>query len=240
MRLDEFTQKAVFEPLEMMDTMFLPLDRPIPERIQGRIVPTEPRSAALRGREIMDAFSHLADGASMPAGKPGGEHLSANWTPYDLIQEWNGRHIGEDIPCGVVHDENAAWLWGVAGNAGLFSTARDLAKLGEMYLNGGMYNGKQVLSSAAIRIAGQDYRTPSWNDGAAGLAACSTRRAVGTCSSGSFGHTGFTGTVMWIDPTHEVVVVLLTNRLQFTRANQHILRVRRLLANAVFAEIAKA
>jgi CubicO group peptidase (beta-lactamase class C family) len=45
---------------------------------------------------------------------------------------------------------------------------------------------------------------------------------------------------MWIDPTHEVVVVLLTNRLQFTRANQHILRVRRLLANAVFAEIAKA
>lgn len=243
MRLDEFTQKAVFEPLEMMDTMFLPLDRPIPERIQGRIVPTEPRSAALRGREIMDAFSNLADGASMTAGKPGGEHLSANWTPYDLIQEWNGRHIGEDIPCGVVHDENAAWLWGVAGNAGLFSTARDLAKLGEMYLNGGMYNGKQVLSSAAIRIARQDLtgHLPGNDRRGLGWQLAVPGGPLGDLApSGSFGHTGFTGTVMWIDPTHEVVVVLLTNRLQFTRANQHILRVRRLLANAVFAEIAKA
>ena len=78
--------------------MFLPLDRPIPES-SGRIVPTEPRSAALRGREIMDAFSNLADGASMPAGSRWGALICGELT-HDLIQEWNGRHIGEDIPAG--------------------------------------------------------------------------------------------------------------------------------------------
>lgn len=219
MALDEFVRERIFAPLEMKDTMFLSLDRPVPDRIRERLVPTESRSATLRGREIMEAFAKLEMGVSQ--------------------REWNARHIPGDIPCGVVHDENAAWLGGVAGNAGLFSTAADLLKFGEMYLNEGVYNGRPILSSAAIRIAQRD-----WTEGLPG----DDHRGLGwqfatpggplgdLAPPGCFGHTGFTGTVMWIDPEHEVVVVLLTNRLQFTRSNQHILRVRRLFANTVFAE----
>ena len=236
MRLDEFTRERIFCPLEMKDTMFLPLDEPVPPGIRERLVPTEPRTAALRGREVMEAFAQLEIGASTPYRRYGPE----NDRLHNLELEWKTRHIAGDIPCGVVHDENAAWLHGVAGNAGLFSTAEDLLKFGEMYLNEGAYNQKPILSSAVIRLAQRN-----WTEGLPG----DCHRGLGwqfatpggplgdLAPSGCFGHTGFTGTVMWIDPKHEVVAVLLTNRLQFTRSNQHILRVRRLFANTVFAEV---
>lgn len=236
MRLDEFTRERVFVPLEMKDTMFLPLDRPVPDSIGERLVPTEPRSVTLRGREITEAFAKLEIEASMPDGT----HSTGNYRLHDLQREWSLRHIAGDIPCGVVHDENAAWLGGVAGNAGLFSTARDLVKLGEMYLNEGVYNGRRILGNSAIRIAtrdwtgglpGNDHRGLGWQFATPG-------GPLGDLTSpGCFGHTGFTGTVIWIDPKHEIVAVLLTNRLQFTRSNQHILRVRRLFINAVFTDV---
>ncbi len=219
MALDEFTRQRIFDPLEMTDTMFLSLDRPVPDRIRERLVPTESRSATSRGREIMEAFAQLEMAASQ--------------------REWNARHIAGDIPCGVVHDENAAWLDGVAGNAGLFSTAEDLLKFGEMYLNEGVYNGQPILSSSAIRIAQRNWTEGLPGDEHRGLAwqfATPGGPLGDLAPPGCFGHTGFTGTVMWIDPKDEVVVVLLTNRLQFPRSNQHILRVRRLFANTVFAE----
>lgn len=244
MTLDDFTRELIFEPLEMGDTMFLPLDKPVPDRIRRRLVPTEPRSATLRGREIMEAFAAF----KMPDSIPDARHIneySRRHGPEDCKQrnverEWSVRHIAGDIPCGVVHDENAAWLGGVAGNAGLFSTAEDLLKFGEMYLNEGIYNGKSILSSSAIRLATQDWTRGLPGDDHRGLGwqfATPGGPLGDLAPPGCFGHTGFTGTVIWIDPKHEIVAVLLTNRLQFTRSNQHILRVRRLFINTVFAEI---
>lgn len=238
MTLDKFAREKIFDPMEMKDTMFLPLDRPVPDRIRGRLVPTEPRSATSRGREIMEAFAQPEMAAAMCSGR----HSPESCNRHNRQREWIARHIAGDIPCGVVHDENAAWLGGVAGNAGLFSTAANLLKFGEMYLNKGVYNGRPILSSAAIRIAQRNWTAGLPGDDHRGLAwqfATPGGPLGDLAPPGCFGHTGFTGTVMWIDPEHEVVAVLLTNRLQFTRSNQHILRVRRLFANAVFAEVTK-
>jgi CubicO group peptidase (beta-lactamase class C family) len=216
MRLDDFTREMIFTPLDMKDTMFLPLDKSLPDNIRARILPTEPRSAVLRGKEIMAAFAGLNK------------------------REWALRHIAGDIPCGVVHDENSAWFGGVAGNAGLFSTAMDLFKFGQMYLNGGTYKGKSILSNAAVRVAQRNWTVNLPGDDERGLGwqlAVPGGPLGDLVPQGCFGHTGFTGAVIWIYPKGELIVVFLTNRLLFTRSNKHILRVRRLLANTVFKEI---
>ena len=225
-RLDVFTKEMIFDPLEMNDTMFLPLDQPIPKGIRERLVPTESRSSTIRGNELAKAFRNF-----------GQKDLHYQ---HSLKDEWDLRHIEGGIPCGVVHDENAAWLWGVAGNAGLFSTASDLGKFGEMYLNEGIYGKRRILSERIIHSAYQNWTQGLPGDECRGFSwqFATPGGSLGDFApSGCFGHTGFTGTVIWIDPKNKVTIVLLTNRLQFTRENQHILKVRRLFANAVFKEI---
>jgi CubicO group peptidase (beta-lactamase class C family) len=116
---------------------------------------------------------------------------------------------------GEVHDENAYALGGVAGHAGLFSTAADLSIFAQMMLNGGTYDGVNIISDSTVslftrRTAG--HRALGWDtaDGDAGSGQYLTERA--------YGHTGFTGTSMWIDPDREMFVVLLTNRVHAARA----------------------
>jgi CubicO group peptidase (beta-lactamase class C family) len=118
---------------------------------------------------------------------------------------------------GEVHDENAYALGGVAGHAGLFSTAKDLAVFAQMMLNGGVYDGVRVLSDSAValftrRTAGT--RALGWDtgDGAGGAGRYLTERA--------YGHTGYTGTSMWIDPDREMFVILLTNRVHAAKARR--------------------
>ena len=125
---------------------------------------------------------------------------------------------------GEVHDENSASLGGVAGHAGLFSTAAEVAALGQLYLDGGVYNGVRLLQpetvAETVRVqAGSDEnpRGLGW-----------LQRSSDYSSSGhwfghrSFGHTGFTGTSLWVDPGRELVVVLLTNRVYYGRDPQPI------------------
>lgn len=118
---------------------------------------------------------------------------------------------------GEVHDENAWALGGVAGHAGLFSTAADLSIFAQMMLNRGEYNGVRIVSDSAVsyftkRTAGT--RALGWDtadgEGSSGL----------YLSGGSYGHTGFTGTSMWIDPDREMFVILLTNRVHAPRARR--------------------
>ena len=120
---------------------------------------------------------------------------------------------------GEVHDENAYALGGVAGHAGLFSTAADLSIFAQMMLNGGTYDGVHVLSEPTVslfthRAAGPGHRALGWDtaDGDYGSGRYLTERA--------YGHTGFTGTSIWIDPDREMFVILLTNRVHAARA-QH-------------------
>jgi len=236
MTLDDFTREMIFEPLEMKDTMFLPLNKPVPDRIRERLVPTEPQVCHFARQGDNGGICRARDGIFRARWKalPGELDAAQTTTPMERTA------YRRDIPCGVVHDENAAWLGGVAGNAGLFSTAQDLANFGQMYLNEGVHSGRHILSSSAIRIATQDWTAGLPGDDNRGLGwqfATPGGPLGDLMPPGCFGHTGFTGTVIWIDPKHEVVAVLLTNRLQFTRSNQHILRVRRLFINTVFAGI---
>lgn len=134
---------------------------------------------------------------------------------------------------GEVHDENASRFDGVSGHAGLFSTADDLARVARMWLNGGTLDGVRFASapSVALFTAVQDsllskralgWETPTGSNSAG-------RRL----SARAFGHTGFTGTSLWIDPSRDLFVVLLTNRVNPTRENRKIGGVRTALADAV-------
>jgi CubicO group peptidase (beta-lactamase class C family) len=116
---------------------------------------------------------------------------------------------------GEVHDENAYALGGVAGHAGLFSTAADLSVFAQMMLNGGEYNGVQIISRPTVEL---------FTSRAVGHRALGWDTAEGDYGSGrylgptAYGHTGFTGTSMWIDPERQMFVILLTNRVHAARA----------------------
>jgi serine-type D-Ala-D-Ala carboxypeptidase len=109
---------------------------------------------------------------------------------------------------GEVHDENAYALGGVAGHAGLFSTAADLSVFAQMMLNGGEYNGVRVFSDSTVAVftrGGAGWRALGWNT-CPGSGSCG-RQLAGT----AYGHTGFTGTSIWIDPERQLFVIVLTN-----------------------------
>ncbi|MBA3656967.1 MAG: serine hydrolase [Gemmatimonadaceae bacterium] len=140
---------------------------------------------------------------------------------------------------GLVHDENAWALGGVSGHAGLFSTAPDLAIFAQMLLNGGTYKGIRILKPSTISrwTARQDpgssralgWDTPSGQSSAGHYFAAR-----------SFGHTGFTGTSIWIDPERNLFVILLTNRVNETRQNNRHVPLRRDVADAVQRSITDA
>lgn len=118
---------------------------------------------------------------------------------------------------GIVHDENAASLGGVAGHAGLFSTAGDLSRFCRMMLNGGELEGVRIFRPETIRqfttrIDPEDSRCLGWDspdgESSGGI----------YLSQKSYGHTGFTGTSVWIDPEYEIYVILLTNAVHPNRS----------------------
>jgi len=146
---------------------------------------------------------------------------------------------------GKVHDERAYYLGGVSAHAGIFSSGHDLARFARMYLNGGTLDGVRVVQPATIAqftaftdstfsnrgigwqkpdLPGMKFATPS------------SAWAGHLMSTRAFGHTGFTGTSIAIDPSRDLFVVLLTNRVDPTRNNNKISEVRRQLADSVVAE----
>lgn len=133
---------------------------------------------------------------------------------------------------GVVHDENARAIGGVSGHAGFFSSARDLAIFAQMILNGGHYGSVRILRPTTV--ARWTSRQDADTSRALGWDTPSGRSSAGRFfSPRSFGHTGFTGTSIWIDPVKDMYVVLLTNRVNPTRENTRVFRLRRDVADAV-------
>ncbi|MEN0110984.1 MAG: serine hydrolase domain-containing protein [Planctomycetota bacterium] len=191
--LDEFAAEQIFRPLGMSDTGF----RPSPE-LAARAAATEPRSVSF----------------GEPAQEPYPTH--AERKPADML-------------CGEVHDPRAALLGGVAGHAGLFSTAGDLARYAAMMLGAGKLGGgelsghglggdamgeSRVLSPATVaeftrpRDVSGARRTAGW-DARSGYS--SNRGEL--MSPAAYGHGGFTGTSLWIDPGHDLFVIFLSSRL---------------------------
>jgi len=133
---------------------------------------------------------------------------------------------------GVVHDENARAIGGVSGHAGFFSSARDLAIFAQMMLNGGHYGTVRILRPTTI--ARWTSRQDADTSRALGWDTPSGRSSAGRFfSPRSFGHTGFTGTSIWIDPVKDMYVVLLTNRVNPSRENTRVFQLRRDVADAV-------
>ena len=142
---------------------------------------------------------------------------------------------------GEVHDENAYALGGVAGHAGLFSTAQDIAVYAAMWLNKGTYRGQAILSPQIVRVATAEHVGGPEPRGLGWLLPSRTHSSGGDLApSHSFGHTGFTGTSLWCMPEHDTGIILLTNRVHAgrDRGNIHALRAR--FANAVLASISSA
>ncbi len=181
--VDQFAAENIFAPLGMTTTGYKPLER-FGEGLRSRIAPTEKRGGNRRVESTGESS--------------GGE------------ERWMR---------GEVHDPRAWLLGGVAGHAGLFSTAEDLAIYCQMILNGGEYRGQRVLSPLAVRRMTEG--RPSGGNGGEGVV-----RGLGwdiftgysanrgdLFPIGSFGHTGFTGTSLWLDPSSQTFVVFLSNRV---------------------------
>ena len=152
-------------------------------RLQSRIAPTEKR----RGQ-----MNYLGDSGE------------------------NAGPQGEQWLRGQVHDPTSFRMNGVAGHAGLFSTANDLAIFCQMILNGGTYNGARILSPMGVATMTRP-RAIAENGSARGLgwdiATSFSTNKGDLFPLGSFGHTGFTGTSMWIDPASDSFVIFLSNRV---------------------------
>lgn len=136
----------------------------------------------------------------------------------DLVHNW-------------VHDENAALLGGVSGNAGLFANAIDLAKIMQMYCNYGIYNGKRYIAESTLKEftqvqypknknrRGLGFDKPLLGNDTLSIKKCYPASEV---SSDSFGHSGFTGTFVWADPKYDFVFVFLSNRVYPSRKHRNI------------------
>lgn len=231
---DEFCAQYVFKVLGMADTRFRPI-KPVSRRNQ-------------QGAEA--AASESAEGA---------DRIVA--TERDNVHERSVvRQLGlsfegwvDGVAKGVVHDGNARYgMDGVSGNAGLFATARDLVRYGQEWLKA-LRGESWWLSQATARLAVTNH-TPSLNESrglgwvvlsdraaadAAGPAPVGPRSCGELMSPGSFGHTGFTGTSLWIDPVRGLVFVLLTNRVHpYVRSGHDVVRAR--FHNAAVASLTKA
>jgi len=141
---------------------------------------------------------------------------------------------------GEVHDENAFAMGGVSGHAGLFSTAPDLAAFCQMLLNGGVYAHHRILRRATVA----QFTTPQHLSSGTRTLGWAVPTEGGSSghyfSAHSFGHTGFTGTSIWIDSDRELFVVLLTNRVYSTRENQKIAQLRPAFHDAVMQALGTA
>jgi beta-N-acetylhexosaminidase len=179
------------------------------------------------------------------------EPLGASSTGYQPLLRFPLRQIAptendklfrKSLLIGNVHDQGAAMLGGIAGHAGLFSNANDLAKLGQMLLQEGQYGGIQYYRPEVVRLftarqfdnsrrgLGWDKATPGdWNG------------PTSYYSSGkTFGHTGFTGTCIWVDPEFNLVYIFLSNRVHPDMTNNKLLsanirsRIQDVIYEAIF------
>lgn len=185
-RLDEFARKAIFQPLGMSKTGYLPnVDRQL-------IAPTE------------------------------------------FLEHIGGHKYG------IVHDDNTEFMGGISGHAGLFSTASELKAFCDMLENDGIYEGKEILNPAWLKKS-REHFTP-FSDESRGIGW--QLRGIGPSPAGdlmsqyAYGHTGYTGTSFYLDPVHDVTVILLTNRVYFGR-HDRMNRMRPRLHNLIMAKLLK-
>ncbi len=202
--LDAFCQREIFGPLGMANTTFNP-----PAEVRGKIPPTADEREDEREDERAEECG---------AGTPARETHAAE-TPPARRSTFRKRIIQ-----GEVQDENAYVLGGVAGHAGLFAAAEDLARFSQTILNG----GSPILRPETISLFTRRESAPAGTSRALGWDTPSAHSQSGKYfGPRSFGHLGYTGTSLWIDPDRQLSITLLTNRTWPDCQNQAIKQVRR-------------
>ena len=189
-RLDQISEEGILEPIGLKETAFEPLDR-FPRK---QIAASEKGNAFERQTCIDTGYRDYLGGSerNLVAIAPGSDPLRTETI-------W-----------GEVHDGNAYFMGGVAGHAGLFSTAEEVFKIAQQFLP----NCTQLLKPETCKLFRTNF-TPGMNEHrsfAFQLASTPDSTAGTKMSPESFGHLGFTGTSLWIDPVKERVFILLTNR----------------------------
>lgn len=134
----------------------------------------------------------------------------------ETIPTENDKYFRHQQVQGTVHDQMAALLGGIAGNAGLFGTANEIAKLAQLFLNGGTYGGVKLFSVLTIN----KFTQRQTNDCRRGLGFDKPEFRIGKdspvtskASLSSYGHSGFSGTLFWIDPQEELIYIFLSNSI---------------------------
>jgi CubicO group peptidase (beta-lactamase class C family) len=165
--------------------------------------------------------------------------------PYTIVPTEMDTLFRKSLVTGWVHDENAALLGGVSGNAGLFGKAEDVAKIMQMYLNYGTYGDRRYLLENTVReftrvqypenenYRGLGFDKPLLDNAELPISEAYPAPAVGP---DSFGHSGFTGTLVWADPKNQMVFIFLSNRVHPTRDNRNLysLRIRQALQQVFY------
>lgn len=179
--------------------------------------------------------------------------LGATTTTYNPLTKFDKSRIApterddflrKQLLQGYVHDEGAAFMGGISGNAGLFSNANDLAKLYQMLLNNGEYGGEQYLSSKTIQLftktkssisrRGLGYDKPEMRTNKSSPCSPSAPASV-------YGHTGFTGTCVWVDPDNNFFYIFLSNRVNEKRTQNGLsgLKIRERIQEEIYKAIKK-
>jgi len=164
----------------------------------------------------------------------------ATWLPHVAPTEFDS--LRNRIVRGQVHDENAWRMDGVSGHAGIFSTAEDLLTFGEWWIARSRADpapaGRPALSDTLLRAFTVRQELPAGSHRALGWETPTEENTgSGYLSAGSVGHTGFTGTSLWMDPVRGVVIVVLSNRVHPTRANGKFAGVRRGVGDLVLTAL---
>ncbi len=161
---------------------------------------------------------------------------------HDIAPTENDKLFRRALLIGAVHDQGAAMHGGIAGHAGLFGTATDLAKLGQMLLQEGRYGGTQYYKPETVRFFTQKQfetsrRGLGWDKPTTGDWNGPTSYSA---SPKTFGHTGFTGTCIWVDPEFKLVYIFLSNRVHPDMTNNKLLtanirsRIQEVLYQSIF------
>ena len=162
----------------------------------------------------------------------------------EIVPSNKDRFLRKETLLGFVHDEASAFFGGLAGNAGLFSTARDVARVYQMLLNGGEIDGQRYLSKETCQLfttetskisrRGLGFDKPDADDSKKGNCAPAAPAEV-------YGHTGFTGTCAWVDPVNELVYVFLSNRIYPDVTNRKLnqLHIRERIQGAIYDAMKK-
>jgi CubicO group peptidase (beta-lactamase class C family) len=188
------------------------------------------------GSPLADQFQAIA-GRFLPAGGVLTFNPASGFKariPPTEVDPWRGRLLQ-----GEVHDENAWALGGAAGHAGLFGTAASVGALARIVL--ASFDNSHVSPRLARPETMREFTSPAGVPASSRALAWDTMRPTSSCgtrmSSRAFGHTGFTGTSLWIDPDAGIYVVLLTNRVYPSRSNEAIRAVRPALHDAVMGAL---